>query len=95
VRPPEFGTLALAYLMHTHRERRLRAGLLRYGERNIAVTSVPWQLSNDKASEIIRAEEPTASSQPGDGAITPGRPAARRNSNRLDRARIDHTHTMR
>jgi hypothetical protein len=48
---------------------------------------------NDKASVIIRAEEPTAPSQPGDGAITPAPCATQVQS--LDRARIDHTHTMR
>src|SRR6185437_11405594 len=32
------------YIMHTHRERRLRARLLRYGGRNVIVTTVPWQL---------------------------------------------------
>ncbi len=67
--------------MHTHRERRLCARLLRYGGRNIAVTSVSWQLSNDKASEIIRAEEPTAPSRPGDGVH---RPHAHDALNRLD-----------
>ncbi len=32
------------YLMHTHRERRLRARLLRYGGLDVTVVSVPWQL---------------------------------------------------
>ena len=32
------------YLMHTHRERRLRARLLRYGGPHVVVVSVPWQL---------------------------------------------------
>ena len=32
------------YLMHTHRERRLRARLLRYGGSGVSVVSVPWQL---------------------------------------------------
>ncbi len=46
------------YLMHTNRERRLRARLLRYGGRNLAVTSVPWQLKAADTSEAIAEEEP-------------------------------------
>ena len=82
------------YLMHTHRERRLRARLLRYGGRNIAVTSIPWQLADEEATDVIRAEEPTAPSQPRNDEVAPDRPAARRKADRLaggDPASIGHT----
>jgi hypothetical protein len=44
--------------MHTNRERRLRARLLRYGGRNLVVASVPWQLEPASAAEAIAEEEP-------------------------------------
>ncbi len=47
------------YLMHTNRERRLRARLLRYGGPRVAVTSVPWQLRRAGPEEGIEEEEPT------------------------------------
>jgi hypothetical protein len=46
------------YLMHTHRERRLRARLLRHGGRDVVVCSVPWQLQPPDLSEAIAEEEP-------------------------------------
>ena len=50
------------YLMHTNRERRLRTRLLRYGGREIVVSSVPWQLQPADPAEAIAEEEPTAAS---------------------------------
>lgn len=47
------------YIMHTHRERHLRAQLLRYGGRNVIVTTVPWQLHPPNPAEAIAQEEPT------------------------------------
>ncbi len=46
------------YLMHTHRERRLRARLLRYGGPQITVVSVPWQLQTSSPAQGI-AEDAT------------------------------------
>ncbi len=46
------------YIMHTHRERRLRARLLRYGGRNVIVTTVPWQLQPPDPATAIAEEEP-------------------------------------
>lgn len=46
------------YLMHTNRERRLRARLLRYGGPNVVVSSVPWQLRPADPAEVIAEEEP-------------------------------------
>ncbi|MBN9560988.1 MAG: APC family permease [Alphaproteobacteria bacterium] len=48
------------YVMHTNRERRLRARLLRYGGPRLAVTSVPWQLREADPAEGIAEEEPPA-----------------------------------
>jgi amino acid transporter len=48
------------YLMHAHRERRLRARLLRYGGRNVVVTSIPWQLQTADPAQGIAEEEPAA-----------------------------------
>ena len=44
--------------MHTHRERRLRARLLRYGGPAIAVLSVPWQLQVSGPRQGLAEEEP-------------------------------------
>ncbi len=41
------------YVMHTHRERRLRARLLRYGGADVAVVSVPWQLQASSVEQGI------------------------------------------
>ncbi|MBV9784987.1 MAG: APC family permease [Acidisphaera sp.] len=46
------------YLMHTHRERRLRARLLRYGGAKVGVVSVPWQLQPSEPAQGIAEEEP-------------------------------------
>jgi amino acid transporter len=46
-------------LLHTHRERRLRARLLRHGGPEIAVVAVPWQLRPSIPREGI-AEETTS-----------------------------------
>jgi len=47
------------YLLHTHRERRLRAQILRYGGAAIAVVSVPWQLQPADPAQGIAEEEPS------------------------------------
>ena len=48
------------YLMHTNRERRLRARLLRDGGPDVIVPSVPWQLRPADPAQAIAEEEPTA-----------------------------------
>jgi hypothetical protein len=45
------------YLMHTKRERRLRAHLLRHAP-NVVVSSVPWQLQAAHPEQAIAEEEP-------------------------------------
>jgi amino acid transporter len=45
------------YLLHTNRERRLRAKLLRYGGPRLVVCSVPWQLKSADPQEAIAEEE--------------------------------------
>jgi hypothetical protein len=45
-------------LFHVHRERRLRARLLRYGDRPLAVLTVPWQLRAQTLREELLVEEP-------------------------------------
>ena len=47
------------YLMHANRERRLRARLLRDGGRNLAVTTIPWQLKRADPDRAIAEEEPS------------------------------------
>ncbi len=59
------------YLMHAHRERRLRAQMLRHGGAGIGVMSVPWQLRPSGPEEGIAEEEPP---------VAPARP--RRNTER-------------
>jgi hypothetical protein len=44
------------YLLHTHRERRLRARLERYGGEAVSVLSVPWQLEPAEPEEGIAEE---------------------------------------
>jgi amino acid transporter len=46
------------YLLHTHRERRCRVRLLRYGGPNVVVASVPWQLQPAQPERAIAEEEP-------------------------------------
>ena len=46
------------YLLHTHRERRLRARLLRDGGPNVAVLGVPWQLEPSTPALALASEEP-------------------------------------
>jgi hypothetical protein len=46
------------YLLHTHRERRLRARLLRHGGSNLAVIGVPWQLEPSDPEQVLAEEEP-------------------------------------
>ncbi len=41
------------YLMHTHRERSLRARLLRHGGPQVSVVSVPWQLQSSNPEQGI------------------------------------------
>jgi hypothetical protein len=45
------------YLMHTSRERRLRAKLLRHGGPDVIVSSVPWQLQPADLDKAISEEE--------------------------------------
>ena len=45
-------------LLHTHRERRLRARLLRYGGPNVSVICVPWQLDTGGPRTGLAEEEP-------------------------------------
>ena len=46
-------------LMHTHRERRLRAALLRDGGPDLAVVAVPFQLRAPAPAQALAAEEPS------------------------------------
>ncbi len=48
-------------VMHTHRERRLRAALLRDGGEDLAVIGVPWQLEPPSPSKLLAEEEPEVS----------------------------------
>ncbi|MBV8575261.1 MAG: APC family permease [Acetobacteraceae bacterium] len=48
------------FLMHTHRERRLRSRLLRHGGPNVAVIGVPWQLEPSDPEQGLAEEEPVA-----------------------------------
>jgi amino acid transporter len=45
-------------LLHTHRERRVRAALLRHGGPDVTVLSVPWQLGRAAPQTVIAEEEP-------------------------------------
>ncbi|MDB5414866.1 MAG: ydaO [Rubritepida sp.] len=45
------------YLMHTNRERRLRARILRHGGLRVAIVSVPWQLQESDPAQAIAEEE--------------------------------------
>jgi amino acid transporter len=45
------------YLMHTHRERRLRAKLLRYSGPRISVATVPWQIQPLTPEQGLREEQ--------------------------------------
>ena len=62
------------YLLHTNRERRLRARLLRHGGRHLVVASVPWQLRPADPAQAIAEEEPTTATpqQTGAGAAGQG-----------------------
>jgi hypothetical protein len=46
------------WLLHTHRERRLRAALLRNGGRDLAVVAVPWNLEAPEPERVLAEEEP-------------------------------------
>ena len=48
------------WLLHTHRERRLRAALLRDGGEDLAVIGVPWQLQPSSRQKLLAQEEPLA-----------------------------------
>jgi hypothetical protein len=52
------------YVMHIHRERLLRARLLRYGGPAIAIVSVPWQLRPAEPEQGLQEEEPATGSAP-------------------------------
>jgi hypothetical protein len=45
-------------LLHTHRERRLRRALRRYGGPDLATVAVPWNLETPQVEEVLAAEEP-------------------------------------
>ncbi len=51
-------------LLHKHRERRIRAALLRHGGPDVTVLSVPWQLAPAAPQSVIAEEEPTAAEVP-------------------------------
>jgi amino acid transporter len=51
------------YLMHTNRERRLRARLLHHAP-NVVVSSVPWQLQAVRPEQAIAEEEPLRANLP-------------------------------
>lgn len=63
------------YLMHTNRERRLRARLLRHGGRNVVVSSVPWQLQGADPATGIAEEEPTVEVSPQRARAANAKPA--------------------
>jgi amino acid transporter len=46
------------YIMHIHRDRRLRAKLLRQGGPHVAVATVPWHVRPSNRDEAIAEEEP-------------------------------------
>ena len=46
------------YIMHIHRDRRLRAKLLRQGGPHVAVATVPWHVRPSNPDEAIAEEEP-------------------------------------
>ncbi len=48
------------WVLHTHRERRLRAALLRNGGEDLAVIGVPWQLEPSSRKKLLAEEEPVA-----------------------------------
>ena len=45
-------------LLHTHRERRLRAALLRNGGPDLAIVAVPWNLGAPEPEQVLAEEEP-------------------------------------
>ena len=45
-------------LLHTHRERRLRAALLRNGGPDLAIVGVPWNLKAPEPKRVLAEEEP-------------------------------------
>jgi hypothetical protein len=46
------------WLLHTHRERRLRAALLRHGGPNLVTVAVPWNLEAPEPEQVLAEEEP-------------------------------------
>ena len=48
------------WVLHTHRERRLRSALLRDGGEGLAVIGVPWQLDPPRPQKLLAEEEPKA-----------------------------------
>jgi hypothetical protein len=46
------------WLLHTHRERRLRTALLRDGARDLAIVGVPWNLRAPEPELLLAEEEP-------------------------------------
>jgi amino acid transporter len=51
------------YMMHTHRDRRLRAKLLRQGGPHVGVAIVPWQVQQSDPDAAIAEEEPSPADQ--------------------------------
>jgi hypothetical protein len=45
------------YLLHGHRDRRLRAALLRYGGSRVVVINIPWHLEEPHIEEGLEQEE--------------------------------------
>jgi hypothetical protein len=46
------------WLLHTHRERRLRKALLRNGGRDLAIVGIPWNLGAPEPELLLAEEEP-------------------------------------
>jgi hypothetical protein len=45
------------YLMHEHRDRRMRAALMRYGGSRVIVINLPWYLEEPRIEEGLEQEE--------------------------------------
>ncbi len=61
------------FLMHTHRDRRLRVRLLRQGGPCVAVATVPWQVQPVDPHAAIAEEEPVEEAARSDGRRGGGR----------------------
>jgi len=47
------------HVLHTHRARRLRAALLRYGGSRLVVMNIPWYLEEPRPIEALEEDNPT------------------------------------